>query len=126
MTEDQLRKIVKTNIKRFRSYRKWTQTELAEKLEISINFLSDIENGKKWISLATMVKIASVLGIEPYELFKPSNMPPFSGTALFSRYNEEVVRAVSLSIEQIYNNYQSQIESNNLEYRLLDTGGSGD
>ena len=115
MTENQLRTIVKTNIKRFRSNRKWTQAELAEKLDISINFLSDIENGKKWLSPATMVKVASVLGIEPYELFRPSGTPPFSGTALFSRYNEEVVQAVTVSIEQIFNNFQTQIEANNSE-----------
>ena len=68
MTESQLRTIVKTNIRRFRHSRKWTQAELAEKLDISINFLSDIENGKKWMSPASIVKFASILCIEPYEL----------------------------------------------------------
>ena len=46
MTETQLRTIVRTNIRRYRDYREWTQAELAERLDISVNFLSDIENGK--------------------------------------------------------------------------------
>jgi transcriptional regulator with XRE-family HTH domain len=111
MTENQLRNIVRTNIRRYRNYRKWTQAELAEKLDISINFLSDIENGKRWISPASMVKFASVLKIEPFELFKPADAPPPSVSALFSRYNDEVVQAVSDSLKQIYSYYQAHIES---------------
>jgi transcriptional regulator with XRE-family HTH domain len=87
MTENQLRDIVRTNIRRYRNYRNWTQAEFAEKLGISINFLSDIENGKKWISPASMVKSASVLNIEPFELFKPADAPLPSVSVLFSRYN---------------------------------------
>jgi transcriptional regulator with XRE-family HTH domain len=111
MTENQLRDIVRTNIRRYRDYRKWTQAEFAEKLEISINFLSDIENGKRWISPASMVKFASVLNIEPFELFKPADAPPPSVSSLFSRYNDEVVQAVSASLKQIYSYYQARVEA---------------
>ena len=111
MTEDQLRAIVSTNIKRYRNYRKWTQAELAEKLDISINFLSDIENGKKWISPTSIVKFATVLNIEPFELFKQADTPSPSLSALFSKYNVEVVQAVSCSLKQIYDYYQAQIEA---------------
>ena len=113
MTENQLRTIVRTNIRKYRDYRKWTQAELAEKLDISINFLSDIENGKKWISPASIVKFASVLNIEPYELFKPADTPPPSVSILFSKYNDEVVQAVSVSLKQIYSYFQAQIETHN-------------
>jgi transcriptional regulator with XRE-family HTH domain len=111
MTENELRAIVRTNIRRYRNYRKWTQAELAEKLDISINFLSDIENGKKWISPSTMVKFASALNIEPYELFKPADALPPPVAALFSKYNVEVVQAVSNSLKHIYDYYQAQIEA---------------
>ena len=111
MTENELRDIVRTNIKRYRNYRKWTQAEFAEKLDISINFLSDIENGKRWISPASMVKFASVLEIEPYELFKPADISPPSVAALFYKYNDEIVNAVSDSLKQVYSYYQTQIEA---------------
>ena len=111
MTETQLKDIVRTNIKRYRSYRKWTQAEFAEKLGISINFLSDIENGKKWISPASMVKFASVLNIEPFELFKPADFPPPSVSALFSKYNDEVIESVSASLKYVYSYYKAQVEA---------------
>jgi transcriptional regulator with XRE-family HTH domain len=110
MTEAEFRTIVRTNIRRYRDYRKWTQAELAEKLDISVNFLSDIENGKRWISPASMVKFASVLNIEPFELFKPADAPSPSVSSLFAKYNGEVMEAVSASLKQIYSYYQNQVE----------------
>jgi transcriptional regulator with XRE-family HTH domain len=110
MTEKELRDTVRANIKRFRDYRKWTQAELAEKLDISINFLSDIENGKKWISPATMVKFATVLNIEPYELFKPAEAMPPAMADILAKYNSEVVLAVSESLRHIHNYYQAKVQ----------------
>ena len=110
MTETELKAIVRSNIKRYRDYRGWTQAQLAEKLEISINFLSDIENGKKWISLATMIKFASTFNIEPFELFKPADVPEPSVSALFARYNNEVIKSVSESLNGVYRYYQALVQ----------------
>ena len=85
MTGLELKKIVWANIRRYREYRKWTQAQLAEKMGISINFLSDIENEKKWFSPVNMAKFAMVLNIEPYELFKPPEVPEPAVSALFSQ-----------------------------------------
>jgi transcriptional regulator with XRE-family HTH domain len=111
MTEDEFRAIFRANIRRYRDYRKWTQAEFAEKLGISINFLSDIENGKKWISPASMVKFASVLNVEPFELFKPADAPPATVSSLLAKYNDEVIHAVSSSIKQVHSYYQAQLET---------------
>ena len=114
MTEHELRTIVQTNIKQYREYRQWTQAQLAEKLDISINFLSDIENGKKWISPASMVKFASVFNIEPFELFRPAKAPAPSVSALFARYNDEVEQAVSSALKRTYRYYQIKVKKNGI------------
>jgi transcriptional regulator with XRE-family HTH domain len=111
MTEAEFRTIVRTNIKRYRNYQKWTQAEFAEKLDISINFLSDVENGKRWISPASMVKFASVLNIEPFELFKPADELPSPVATLLAKYNDEVLHSVSASIKKVYGYYQAQVET---------------
>jgi transcriptional regulator with XRE-family HTH domain len=108
MTETELRTIVRTNIRRYRSYRQWTQAQFAEKLDISVNFLCDIENGKRWISPASMVKIACVLNIEPFELFKPADVPLPAVSTLLSKYNDEVIQAVSASLKQVYEYFQAR------------------
>lgn len=55
-------KIIGKNIKDIRTARGITQTELAEKTDLSVQFISYIENGTKHPGLETMIKIASALG----------------------------------------------------------------
>ena len=90
MTERELRALLSANLKRYRGYRKWSQAEFAEKLNISIPFLSDVENGRKWVSPATLVKFADVLGIEPYELFLPLKTLSPQETLAFYRLRDDL------------------------------------
>ncbi|GBU27872.1 hypothetical protein R84B8_01415 [Treponema sp. R8-4-B8] len=105
MTEQKLRAILSVNLKRYRNYRKLSQAELAEKLGISIPFLSDVENSRKWVSPATLVKFADVLGIEPYELFKPEEClsPPL--TLTLNKWSDEIVQAVTQTVKNIQEHY---------------------
>jgi transcriptional regulator with XRE-family HTH domain len=73
MEEKELRAVFAENIKKFRKRRGWNQLLLAEKLDISSNFLSEIETGKGWVSPLTLVKLAKVLEIDVFELFMPIN-----------------------------------------------------
>jgi transcriptional regulator with XRE-family HTH domain len=108
MTEHELRNILSINLKRYRSYRKFSQAELAEKLGISIPFLSDVENGRKWVSPLTLVKFAAALKIEPYELFKPEDaLSPSVATAL-SKWSAEVSEAVTQTLDNIRGHYLAQ------------------
>jgi len=105
MVETELRAILSANLKRYRNYRKFTQEEMAEKLEISIPFLSDVENGRKWVSPATLVKLADVLGIEPHELFKPEqNLSPVMKLTL-DKWSDEVIEAVTKTVKNIQKHY---------------------
>ncbi len=56
-----------------------------------------------------MVKFAHVLNIEPYELFKPKDAPIPAVSGLLSKYNDEVIQAVSTSLKQVYEYYQAQL-----------------
>ncbi|WP_321324792.1 helix-turn-helix transcriptional regulator [Thiomicrorhabdus sp.] len=47
-------------IKAFRQYNKMTQAEVAQKLSISKSYLSEIESGKKTISIDLLEKIAEM------------------------------------------------------------------
>ena len=69
MTEAELRQILGNRIKALRSQRSLSQIELAEKAEISIPFLSNIERGIKWPHPNTLVKLACALDVEVYLLF---------------------------------------------------------
>jgi transcriptional regulator with XRE-family HTH domain len=105
MNERELRAILSKNIKRHRHSRNLSQANLAEKLDISDNFLCNIENGNRWISPQTLVKLANTLNIEPYELFKPAEaLPPDVSVTLNKSFDEAIV-AVAQTLNQIRGYY---------------------
>jgi transcriptional regulator with XRE-family HTH domain len=108
MTEQELRGILSLNIKKYRNSRNLSQADLAEKLDISVNFLSNIENGNKWISPLTLVKFASALNIEPYELFKPEGALPPDVSAILNKSFDEALIAVTRTLNQVRGYYLSQ------------------
>jgi transcriptional regulator with XRE-family HTH domain len=90
MTERELRAIFCKNIKAFRIRNGWSQVALAQNAGVSVNFINDIEAGKKWASPATMIKIADALGIYVYELLKPPGLPPDNLNSLMRKYTDNV------------------------------------
>ncbi|WP_248929066.1 helix-turn-helix domain-containing protein [Paenibacillus hamazuiensis] len=55
-------------IRAFRKLKGYTQTELAERLEVSIAVLGSIERGTRKPEPKIIRKISEVLGIDPEEL----------------------------------------------------------
>jgi transcriptional regulator with XRE-family HTH domain len=108
MTEQELRGILSMNIKRYRRDRRLSQADLAEKLNISVNFLCNIENGNKWISPQTLVKFAAALNIEPYELFKPEQALPPDVPVVLNKCLDEAIVAVTQTLNQIRGYYLPQ------------------
>jgi transcriptional regulator with XRE-family HTH domain len=88
------------NIKRYRSRLGLSQLALAAELDISPNFLSDIETGKKWVSPDTLVRLANALHIEIYDLFKPREVPPEDIVAVIAKYLDDVSLSIGKSIEE--------------------------
>jgi transcriptional regulator with XRE-family HTH domain len=56
-------------IKELRLKKGFTQAELAETVNLSINFISYLENGKKAVSLKTLEKITNALNIDFTKFF---------------------------------------------------------
>lgn len=78
-------------IKQLRLLNDYTQAEFAEAIDISINFLSEIENGKKGLSQDTLARICQQLNTSAdYILF---------GTK--PQHSSLLKLATSLSIEEL-------------------------
>ena len=105
MTEQELRGILSRNIKRHRQSRSLSQADLAEKLDISVNFLCNIENGNRWVSPQTLIKFATALNIEPYELLKPAEALPSDVPVILNKCLDEAVVAVTQTLNQIRGYY---------------------
>lgn len=68
MQADELSRIVGKNVRRFRTARNLTQTELAGLAKMPQGHLSALENGKRSPNLSTIAEIAEALGVEPVSL----------------------------------------------------------
>jgi transcriptional regulator with XRE-family HTH domain len=58
------------NIKKRRSTLGCTQAQLAERVDCACNYISLIEQGKKFPSPAMLERLAEALAVESYELFQ--------------------------------------------------------
>jgi transcriptional regulator with XRE-family HTH domain len=110
MTEKDLRAVLSQNIRRFRGYRKFSQADFAEKVDISIPFLSDIENGKKWVSPTTLLKMADALNIEAYELLRPETIIPDNVVNILEKYTADIYKIFGDALNNIQLNYIKQVK----------------
>ena len=58
------------NMKRIRAKKEMSQGDIERALEVERGYISNVENGKKNSTLATVAKIANALGVSADELLK--------------------------------------------------------
>ena len=120
MEEKELRTVFGENIKKFRNRRGWNQLLLAEKLDISANFLSEIETGKGWVSPLTLAKLAKALEIEVFELFMPV-LPATADqneleTEKMKRFAKDLTFALDASTNEVNSVLKNTVEKVCKEY----------
>ncbi len=73
-----IRHIFGKNVKYYRFQKQYTQAKLAEKIDISTTYLSEIERGMHSLDFDKMEKLCKHLNVEPFQLFlqvKDINLP---------------------------------------------------
>jgi len=103
-----IRDILAQNIKVHRQRLSITQPELAERANISVNFIGMIEQKRKFPSPDMLDRIAEALEIETGELFITSVSPQAELMKLhkeiLASLNLSIIEAVSKAIKEQYNN----------------------
>jgi transcriptional regulator with XRE-family HTH domain len=100
MANDYIRGVLSGNLKKLRKLRDWSQVELARRANISMNFLSDIECGRKWPYPETLQNLAAALGVEVFEFFRPKENetnPPVE--EYLDQFSNDMVTAVEKSVK---------------------------
>ena len=82
--------------------------ELAEKANISMNFLSEIERGLKWPYPENLQNLADCLDIEVYELFKPEGEATPDIGKFMERFTKDVTIAIHESVNKSLQNVNKQ------------------
>ncbi len=68
-TIDERYRAIGRNIKRIREKKGWTQEELAEKADVHVSYIGQIERGLRYPSLKVLFKISDVFSINVRQLF---------------------------------------------------------
>ena len=63
-------KVIGKILKDFRVKRGLTQEQLSEEVEISLKYISRIENGNNGIKTQTLIRYMNLLGIQPNTIYK--------------------------------------------------------
>jgi len=104
MTGRDIKAVLGKNIKFLRYRKEYSQADLAEKADISITFLSNIERGLKFPKPDIMAKIAESLEVGIYDLFK-TDIVPEDGKAFINTLSEDVTKKVNQAIEGVFLQY---------------------
>ena len=115
MTKEELCKVFSYNIKKFRQGR-FSQEALAEETGLSPQQINGIEGGRKFVSTDSLLKIASALGVEVYQLFIPQNQEPviIEETPENERIRLKMTDEIVEEIRQGVNKMLDKIKKNSL------------
>lgn len=108
MTESEIKILFGQNLRFLRNKRHLSQMQLADMADVTFNFINDIENGKKWISPATLSKLCLALDYPPYQFFL-SVQPSFSEDGLNSKmemFATEIINQINMAMNTTLENYK--------------------
>jgi transcriptional regulator with XRE-family HTH domain len=75
MNGEAVRTLLAANLKRYRTKMGLSQEKLAEAADISTNYLSALETGRKWPYPETLAGLADALGIPVSQFFAAEGVP---------------------------------------------------
>lgn len=108
------------NLKRARSEQGLTQQDLAERCELSTNYLATVEIGGKFPSAETLEKLAIALKLKPYQLFlEEGDVEAFDRKELIARFRDRaavsIVEALGRAAKELATSPGSPAKRSTLE-----------
>ena len=110
--EANVRNLLSKNIKRYRRQKGWSQALLAEKMDISTSYLSDIETKRGWVSPFSLAKLANALEIEVFELFKPEEPTPANVKKTVNKCLDDFSTSLKVSFDKALIDSMRKIRKN--------------
>lgn len=109
ITKTEINKELGKIFKEFRLKRKFTQEKIAEELDISVKYISRIENGTGGVKVETLVRYMNILSIPPDILFENllTNQTLKKDIKLYKKIKalSENKKDATMNIIDIFDNY---------------------
>ncbi len=85
MNAAELQELFSSNLKELRVQANLSQMKLAEKADLSVGYICDLESGRRWGTPETFSKLAVALDVSPFELLLPKEMEVSASDIQFRR-----------------------------------------
>jgi len=108
---EDIREILAANIKEIRRKKGLTQEKLAEKANMSLNYLAILELARKFPSGEMLERLAEVLEIEPHEFFLVASTPQDELEKLRQEIKDDINNAFGERLEKIIANLMQQYKT---------------
>jgi transcriptional regulator with XRE-family HTH domain len=100
-----IRKVLAENIRRYRKNLGYSQEKLAEKAGLSAQTLNDIEGCRRWVSAATMSKLAKALHVAEFQLLVPEGSetveePPRSSLRSLISLQNNIISTINIQFDR--------------------------
>ncbi len=83
-----------------------TQMILAEKSDLSVGYLCDLEAGNKWGTPETIAKVANALNVKPFQLFvEDDEKKPDSITVDLLAFSTQLKKSIDFEINNLLKKY---------------------
>ena len=78
-----------------------SQMKLAEKADLSVGYMNDVERARRWIGATTLARLAGALHMRPYQFFLENGDSTTNTHAMLSEIVSELRISVDSDIESI-------------------------
>ena len=115
MNAEQLQELFSSNLKEMRIQANLSQMMLAEKADLSVGYICDLESGRRWGTPETFSKLAQALDVNPFELLLPKDLELSASEISFRRiFAAEVNKAMQNNLRSALDNAISQVMKNSV------------
>ena len=80
---------------------------MAEKMDVSVNTISEIETGKKFVRAERLIRFAAILETNVYELFKPDDVLSDNSRDVLLDFGREIKQ----KIDDLENSYIQKLNN---------------
>ena len=85
-----------------------SQMKLAERAELSVSFMNDVERARRWVGAKALARLGDVLHLRPNQFFLDDWDSSTDTHAMLSEMQRELREAVGSDIERVVMRYASQ------------------
>jgi transcriptional regulator with XRE-family HTH domain len=103
-----IQELLAKNVRAARKRLGISQMKLAEKADLSVGYMNDVERARRWLGAATLARLASVLHLRPYQFFLENGDSTTDIHAMLAEIVSELRSSVDSDIERIVMRHAGQ------------------